>query len=99
MWKITCKVVERCRNIFCRVSVGGVAHDEAGLAHRSVSNKDAVHLALRCGAGPPAPHAEREVPVPQAPRRDRGNVTAAHRYRHTARLLPPDILRKHGSAL
>lgn len=30
-----------------RVPVGGVADDEAGLAHGSVSDQDAVHLALR----------------------------------------------------
>lgn len=59
----TGEVVKRCGDIFCRVSVGGVADDEAGLAHRSVSNQDAVHPALRRGAGPPPLHAQREVPV------------------------------------
>lgn len=78
MSKITGEVVKRCRNIFCWVSVGGVADNEAGLAHRAVSNQDAVHLALRCGAGAPALHAQREVPVLYAPRRDGGAVYPAH---------------------
>lgn len=96
--RFTGEVVKRCRNIFCRVSVGGVADDEAGLAHGSVSNQDAVHLALRCGAGPPALHAQREVPVRQDPRRGCWTVYSAHRFRHTARLLLHDLLRQHGSA-
>lgn len=97
MWKITSKVVKRCRNIFCRVSISGVADDEAGLAHCSVSNQDAVYLALRCGAGPPALHVQREIPVLHAPIRNRRTIASAHRVRHTAGLLLPYILREHDS--
>lgn len=97
MSDITCKVVKRCRNIFCRVSIGGVADDQTGLAHGSVSDQDAVHLALRRRAGPPAPHADREVPTLEAAWRDLRTITSAKRVRHTAGFLIPDVSGQHGS--
>lgn len=82
-----------------RVPVGGVADDEAGLAHGSVSDQDAVHLALRREARAAALRAQvGGGPVLQAPSRHRRTVRPAHRPRHAARLLLPDLQGKYGSA-
>lgn len=97
-WKVTGKVVEGRRHVFSGVSVGGVADDQAALAHLPVPHQHAVHPALRRRTGPPAPRARGEVPVPQEPRRDLpGSFSLTEGLRHPRGLVRPDVLRQHGS--
>lgn len=92
----TCEVVEGGGNIVRRVSVGGVADNEAGLAHCPVPDQYAVDPSLRRRTGPPPLHTHWEVL--QAAMRHRRGVPAAHGSGHTARVLLHACLGKHGCA-